>query len=358
MKWENVELGTIAKIDWGNTNLTKSCYVKEGKYLAVSATGPDGLIDYYEHEEDTTVISAIGANCGKVFFPSKKFTAIKNTMTVKPNASKIHKKYLFWALSNSRFNIRGAGQPFLSKADTEKLDVMLPPLHIQELIADTLDKADALRRRDQELLSKYDELAQAIFFNMFGDLDNDKITLRLPLSELCYIPSNLIDPRKPEYSNLLHVGGDNIMSNIGKIHGCKKASELGLISGKFLFDEKMILYNKIRPKLNKVAMPNFIGICSADMYPILPNTMMTKEFLYSVLTSKSFLNFAESQSRRANIPKINRKELFSYSCIVPSLEKQIKYSDIFKQLCLIKDNIYFQINYSEDLFNKYTAQYF
>jgi type I restriction enzyme S subunit len=32
-----------------------------------------------------------------------------------------------------------------------------------------LDAADALRRKDQELLKKYDELAQAIFMDMFGD---------------------------------------------------------------------------------------------------------------------------------------------------------------------------------------------
>ncbi|MBL0026908.1 MAG: hypothetical protein IPO98_18810 [Saprospiraceae bacterium] len=33
----------------------------------------------------------------------------------------------------------------------------------------SLDAANALRRKDQELLKKYDELAQAIFIDMFGD---------------------------------------------------------------------------------------------------------------------------------------------------------------------------------------------
>jgi type I restriction enzyme S subunit len=38
-----------------------------------------------------------------------------------------------------------------------------------------LDAADALKRKDQELLKKYDELAQAIFIDMFGDpVKNEK----------------------------------------------------------------------------------------------------------------------------------------------------------------------------------------
>ena len=70
-------IGDIAKIDWGNTNLTKKAYVPDGKFLAVSAAGADGRIDHAEHKALTPVLSAIGANCGKMFLPNEDFTAIK-----------------------------------------------------------------------------------------------------------------------------------------------------------------------------------------------------------------------------------------------------------------------------------------
>ena len=76
-------LGKICDIDWGNTSLTKKSYVENGKYLAVSAKGCDGRINHYEHDEDVCILSAIGAQCGKMFFPQEKFTAIKNTITLK-----------------------------------------------------------------------------------------------------------------------------------------------------------------------------------------------------------------------------------------------------------------------------------
>ena len=52
----------------------------------------------------------------------------------------------------------------------EELKIPLPPLPIQKRIAEILDAADTLKRKDQELLKKYDELAQAIFIDMFGDI--------------------------------------------------------------------------------------------------------------------------------------------------------------------------------------------
>jgi len=51
----------------------------------------------------------------------------------------------------------------------KQISFPLPPLPIQKRIAEILDAADALKRKDQELLKKYDELAQSIFIDMFGD---------------------------------------------------------------------------------------------------------------------------------------------------------------------------------------------
>lgn len=163
-----VPLKEIATIDWGNTSLTKSAYVENGKYIAVSATGCDGKINHFEHDYGTLVLSAIGANCGKMFLPESPFTAIKNTITIKPKEV-IHSKYLFRYLNNFQISSRGAGQPFITKSETEKKLIPLPPLPQQEKIAKILDAADALRQNDKALIAKYDELTQALFLDMFGD---------------------------------------------------------------------------------------------------------------------------------------------------------------------------------------------
>jgi type I restriction enzyme S subunit len=59
--------------------------------------------------------------------------------------------------------------------DLADITVPIPPLPIQKRIAEILDAADALKRKDQELLKRYDELAQAIFIDMFDDpLKNER----------------------------------------------------------------------------------------------------------------------------------------------------------------------------------------
>ncbi|NKQ38478.1 MAG: N-6 DNA methylase, partial [Methanosarcinales archaeon] len=50
-KWDLVRLDKVAQIDWGNTNLIKSIFKKNGKYDVYSATGKDGKTDFYEHNE-------------------------------------------------------------------------------------------------------------------------------------------------------------------------------------------------------------------------------------------------------------------------------------------------------------------
>ena len=141
-KYKSIALKELCTVDWGNTTLTKSSYTENGEFLAVSAAGGDGRIDHFEHNEDVTVISAIGANCGRVFFPGKKFTAIKNTITLTPDKIKIVPKYLYWALENNRIPKRGGGQPFVSKGDVEKYKIPLPTLDIQQQIVNSITKEE------------------------------------------------------------------------------------------------------------------------------------------------------------------------------------------------------------------------
>jgi type I restriction enzyme S subunit len=71
--------------------------------------------------------------------------------------------------------ITGSAQLNFGPSHLKQIYLPLPPLATQKRIAEILDAADALRRKDQALLQKYDELAQAIFMDMFGDpVKNEK----------------------------------------------------------------------------------------------------------------------------------------------------------------------------------------
>ena len=119
-----------------------------------------------------------------VYFDQKNGVYLCNNFTsVIRSKPEIDARYLFWFLFNNhltrntlKYQNKTTGIINLQlERYIEELQIPLPPIATQKRIAEILDAADALRRKDQELLRKYDELAQAIFIDMFGDpVKNEK----------------------------------------------------------------------------------------------------------------------------------------------------------------------------------------
>jgi Restriction endonuclease S subunits len=85
----------------------------------------------------------------------------------------------------------------------------------------------------------------------------------------------------------------------------------------------MVLYSKIRPYLMKVARPRFDGLCSADMYPLAPfPNEITRDYLFHLLLSKRFTDYAIEGSARAGMPKVNREHLFEFKVSLPTVKEQ------------------------------------
>lgn len=143
-----------------------------------------------------------------------------------------------------------------------------------------------------------------------------------PLSKIVRIANGQVLPTDPEYSGLPHIGPENIESSSGRIVGVKTAKELGLISGKYLFDEEALVYAKIRPNLNKVAKPGFKGLCSADAYPIWPKESVSADYLLQFLLSSYFVRQAVAVSMRTGLPKVNREDLNALWIICPPRNEQ------------------------------------
>ena len=73
----------------------------------------------------------------------------------------------------------------------------------------------------------------------------------------------------------------------------------------------------------KVVKCEFKGLCSADIYPLVPfKNELTRDFLYYLLLTQNFTDYAILGSQRAGMPKVNREHLFAYNLHIPSIEVQ------------------------------------
>ncbi|MDW1901298.1 restriction endonuclease subunit S [Vibrio sp. Vb1337] len=222
-------------------------------------------------------------------------------------------------------NCSGARMPrATTKLFTQIAKVPVTSITEQKRIVEKLDalltRIDTAIEHLQESVTLADALVKSSLSAMLTKQEHwDKVSL----SDVCQITSKLCDPREEQYLDMFHIGGANIASFNGELIGLKTAREEKLISGKFPFDNSMVLYSKIRPYLMKVARPSFSGICSADIYPLTPdNQKMSRDFLFYLLLSDLFTQYAIEGSSRAGMPKVNRNHLFNFEFYLPPIDEQ------------------------------------
>jgi type I restriction enzyme S subunit len=268
---------------------------------------------------------------------------------------KLHHKFLYYYLSSivDLLNSLGTGATFkeLSGGKLKEVIIPIPSISEQQRIVGVLDEAFAGIATAQANAEKNRQNARALFASHLQSVftQRGKGWKEKKLSEVCAITSMLIDPRKKEFLDLTHVGAGNIESNTGVFIELKTAREEGLISGKFLFDSSMVLYSKIRPYLMKVARPDFDGLCSADMYPLAPLPgEITRDYLFHLLLSKEFTDYAIQGSARAGMPKVNREHLFEFKVWLPDVKKQ-------KELAAKLDDLHEETQRLETLYERKLA---
>lgn len=223
----------------------------------------------------------------------------------------------------------GATRKRISRKNLGLIEVPVPPLSEQKRVVAILDQAfseiDRARELTVENISNARKLFESYLGQVFTQHGEGRTVYRM--SEICEITSRLVDPRENGYLDIPHVGAGNMVSKTGELIDVKTAREDGLISGKFLFDDSMVLYSKIRPYLMKVCRPDFVGLCSADVYPLSPvGKKLDKHYLFYLLLSKNFTEYAISGSGRAGMPKVNRSHLFNYKVALPTVDKQQEYA--------------------------------
>lgn len=242
----------------------------------------------------------------------------------------VHNLYLYyWLKSNGEYlNSLGRGATFkeISKTIVENIKIPLPSLLEQKRIAEELDQICELKKNAEERLALMDRLVKSRFVEMFGDLQtNNKGWSIAPFEDAATIDGTLEKDFK-RYADYPHIGIDSIAKGTGELVGYRTVAQDGVISGKYHFTAKHIIYSKIRPNFNKVALPDFEGLCSADAYAILPTEKADRVYLAYVLRSQFFLDYIIPLSGRTGMPKANRKQIQGFEFPLPPLALQREFA--------------------------------
>lgn len=311
--------------------------------------------------EKDDILMSVRAPVGDLNIATAKCCIGRGLAGIRAKKDKCYFKYLFYFLRSkyNELNQMSTGSTFkaISKNNILNIEGNIPEIKEQKIIVSKLDKFQDLIIKTEEQIELLDDLIKSQFVEMFGDLEiNNKKWKIVNILEVASIDTNMTKDFE-KYAELPHIGIENIEKNTGKLINYISVAKSNLTSGKYIFDERHIIYSKIRPNLNKVATPDFKGLCSADSYPILTNEKCKKEYLVFVLRSDYFLNYILSYSSRTNIPKVNKEQLSGFDFPLPPIDLQNQFADIVKQIDKQKFEIQNELielkKVKEYLMNKY-----
>lgn len=352
--------------------LTDICTPKQWKTIPTSELlsegypvyGANGIIGYYSeynHESPVIAITCRGATCGAINITAPKSYVTGNAMCLDNTRSDVLLEYLYYCLLHYDFHnvISGSAQPQITRQGLEKVSVELHSLDEQRKIIDVLNTLEAIILARKSELQKLDELVKARFVELFGDLKtNSKGWQIVGFKDCADIDTNMIHDFEG-YEDYPHIGIDSIEKETGRLVGYRTILEDGVISGKYLFTPEHIIYSKIRPNLNKVALPDFDGLCSADAYPILVKSeVCNREYLGYTLRSKFFLDYILAFSNRTNLPKVNKNQVEGFKLPLPPIEMQKQFAEFVKQTDKSKVVVQRALDEAQTLFDSLMQEYF
>jgi type I restriction enzyme, S subunit len=325
MAWQTKKLGEVCDIKTGKKDVNQGN--PDGEYPFFTCAREHTYSDEYSFDTEALLIAGNG-DVGHVSYYKGKFEAYQRTYVISAFKN-VYSRYLYLFLDGflkvtvSKQKL-GNTMPYIKMGMLTEFEIPLPPLPEQYHIVKILDEVFAgvgkAKENTEKNLKNSRELFESYLHSVFAN--PGKGWTAKTLQEVCGIKSKLIDPRDADFLDLVHVGAGNIEAKTGKLVELKTVKEEKLISGKFLFDNTMVLYSKIRPYLMKVVRPDFAGLCSADIYPLLPNNTLDRNFLFYLLLTSDFTDYAILGSGRAGMPKVNREHLFAFEFYLPSLLEQ------------------------------------
>ena len=148
----------------------------EGKYPIYGSGGIMGFANEYLCPENCVIIGRKG-NINKPIYVTDKFWNVDTAFGLYADSTLLLPKYLYYFCLEYNFekHNKTVTIPSLTKVDLLKINISLPSVEHQRLIASELDMITEMISKYDEQLKELDKLSQSIFYEMFGDpVENEK----------------------------------------------------------------------------------------------------------------------------------------------------------------------------------------
>ena len=325
----------------------------------------------YQPKVDDLLVCNIGT-IGKSLRVSEEnqFLIAWNLFLIKIKKDQLHSSffahYLNYLADHNYFDrfLTGGTVKFINKKTMGNIPVPLPPLDQQKKIAAILDTADGCRQKTKALISKYDELTQSLFLDMFGDpVTNIKGWETKPLSD--FIKSLNTGVSVNSTDKKFKEGEIGILKTSCVYTGIFRAEEAKVIRkdeyGRMKLNptaDSIIISRMNTSEL--VGKSAYISKDYKDLY--LPDRLWQSEkgelnhnvrWLSHAVSFQSFMNEISkiSSGTSGSMKNISKKNYLNLHMIYPTLELQNQFAERVEAIEVQKAQTQKSLDKAEDLFN-------
>ena len=230
----------------------------------------------------------------------------------------------------------------IKPTDIERIPIPVPPLAEQERIVAELDLLSGIIEKKKEQLKAYDQLAQSIFYTMFGDpIDNPKgwnvkKMGKIGTMKTGYTPSSTDLNERGEYP-YFKVGDMNTVGNEKYL----RFSNSYLDSSFKSFPKGAIVFpkNGAAVATNKKRILSQDSVVDLNTAIFISNGSVNLEFIYRWICQIDFREI----TRRGAVPTLDTKELLQMNVFLPPLSLQEAFAEkveaIERQKTLVQQSI-------------------
>ncbi|MDG0871554.1 restriction endonuclease subunit S [Paenibacillus thiaminolyticus] len=344
---------TPAELDYDRCNIL----TKAKTYVSRKGINSSKLLP-----QNSILVSCIGS-LGKMGIAGSKLVTNQQINAIIFDEKLVYFKYGYYVCTTLKNTLESIAPSttlkIVKKSLFSELKIPVPPLNEQKKIAAILDKAQSLIDKRKEAIAKLDELIQAVFLDMFGDPQTNKLgfpkgKIKDLVSEAKYGTSKKANDWEGRYPylrmNNLTYEGFMDYSNIKYID--LDANE----EVKYLVRERDLLFNRTNSKelVGKTAVYERSEPMAIAGYLIRvrTNDYGNPYYISAYLNSKhgkaTLQNMCKSIVGMANI---NAKELQNIDILIPDRSFQDKFERKYKSIINERGIMEAQLTQLETNFN-------
>ena len=245
-------------------------------------------------------------------------------------------------------NTTGTTRKRISRKNLEKIPIPIPPLAEQQRIVAELDLLSSIIEKKKAQLKELDQLAQSIFYNMFGDpITNEKGWKVQALSTVCDVRDGTHD--SPKYVD----NGYPLITSKNVVNGTISFDNVNLISERDLIAinarSKVDDGDIIMPMIGTIGKPTIViktrefAIKNVALIKFSEAKRVLNIYIQKLLDSESYSRFIKEQNRGGTQKFISLGMIRKLPTPLPPLPLQQEFASkveaIERQKSLIQQSI-------------------